>query len=100
MHTMNGGLDQFDADENQSLGPVAPCDDGPSEPPAHEGEVVRHRYEDKRLCGLDNLRNGVHVPSAIFGAEKFGGCLQGEGTAQTPGKTNCHTAQTLPLALC
>lgn len=61
---------------NIYLSSDVPCDWGSSETPAHEREVVRHRYEDKRLCILDDLMDGVYISGAISSAEEFRRALQ------------------------
>lgn len=60
-----------------------PCDRGSPVTPAHQREVVRHRYEDECLCTLDDLIDGVYISGAIFRAEEFRRGLQKGYITQT-----------------
>lgn len=55
---------------------TVPCDGSSSETSGHQREVVRHRYEDKCLCTLDNLINSIYISGAIFRAEEIRRGLQ------------------------
>jgi len=55
-----------------------PCNGSSSETPLHQREVVCHRYEDKSLCTLDDLIDGIYISGAIFGTEEFRRGLQKE----------------------
>ena len=48
-----------------------PRDCGSPVRPAQQRQVVRHRDEDERLCGLDDLMDCVQVFGAIFSTEEL-----------------------------